>query len=54
MSRVGKMLNHLRRDCWGCDNRIGGKLHACTCQPTKRARQKEKRAWRRDARDGNA
>jgi hypothetical protein len=54
MGRVGKMLNALRRDCWGCDNRIGKHRTPCTCQPTKTARQKEKRQWKRDVKDGNA
>ncbi len=51
MSRVGKMLNHLRRDCWGCDNRIGHLRSRCTCQPTKTARQKEKKQWKKDMKE---
>lgn len=54
MNRVGKMLNHLRRDCWGCDNRIGHMRQACTCGPPKLARIREKRQWKRDVKDGNA
>lgn len=48
------MLNHLRRDCWGCDNKYCGKTGRCTCQETKRERQRDKRKWKKDVKDGNA
>lgn len=50
-SSRGKMLGHLRRDCWGCDNRICGQHHPCSCTSRKAERARERRQLERDVRD---
>jgi hypothetical protein len=52
MSKFTKMLNSFRRDCWGCDNKIGGKRTRCTCQPTRTERAKQKRQLKQDIKKG--
>lgn len=49
----GKMLRALRRDCWGCDNRVraAGWWGPCTCSTPTTDRTKEKRQWKKEIHD---
>lgn len=47
----GKMLGHLRRDCWGCDNNMGHYREPCSCTPRRAERAREKRLLERDIAD---